>query len=189
MNCANWEERIALYMGGDLEAVEAVAVERHLAECAGCQLFASGMRESLALLHDAHAQEPGEAAYAAVRARVLGELERRPARRWIFGLAVTAVAAALIGLVWMRPAKQVTVARHESPAPAQAVAPRPAPAPMIAAQPAVVPVVRRARHRRAPVSAPAPVVRAAAPAKPLVVKMVTDDPDVVIYWITDTRGE
>jgi hypothetical protein len=30
-----------------------------------------------------------------------------------------------------------------------------------------------------------------APAEPLVVKLITDDPDVVIYWITgsETKGE
>jgi hypothetical protein len=32
-------------------------------------------------------------------------------------------------------------------------------------------------------------VKAAAPDKPLLVKLVTDDPNVVIYWITDTKGD
>ena len=183
MNCRNWEEKIALYTGGDLTAEEAADVERHLAECAGCQVFASGMSESLALLREEHAEEIGGAAYVAVRARVLGEIERRPSRWWMFGLAAAFTAAALLAAVWLRPVKHVEIARHE--ALARFVSPvRPA-----TVEPPVVRVARAHRHRKS-IPAAAPVIRAAAPEeKPLVVKMVTDDPGVVIYWISDTRGE
>jgi anti-sigma factor RsiW len=184
MNCAHWEERIALYMGSDLPPAEAAEVERHLAECAGCQLFASGMRESLAVLREAHGDEPGEAAYAAVRARVLGELQR-PARGWWFGLAAAMAAAALLLALWMRPVKRPAIARHAPPAPQQVVVPAPAVVPELA----VVPVVHHPRHHKAPVVKTAAQKAPALPEKPLVVKLVTDDPDVVIYWITDTRGE
>lgn len=181
MNCANWEERIALYMGDDLGPADAAQVERHLAECAGCQVFASGMRESLALLREAHGEEPAAAAYAAVRARVMGELERRPARRWFFGLAAVAAAAALMAVVWMRPAKHVERAHREAPLQQREV---------VVAQPetAIVPV-RQPRPRPRPRRAAMPSMKPSAPDKPLVVKLVTDDPNVVIYWITDTKGE
>jgi hypothetical protein len=33
------------------------------------------------------------------------------------------------------------------------------------------------------------VVKAEKPAEPLVVKLLTDDPIVIIYWITDSKGE
>jgi hypothetical protein len=33
------------------------------------------------------------------------------------------------------------------------------------------------------------VVKAEPPAERLVVKLLTDDPDVIIYWITDSKGE
>ena len=183
MNCANWEERIALLMGNDLEAAESAEVERHLAECAGCQLFASGMREALDVLLETQAAEPRPADYAAVRARVFEELERRPLRRWLLGLAsAAAVAALLLLLVWPHPARHVSVAKSQSPAaPPQLLSPVPA----AVAKPAVLPVRVVPRRRKPTV----PIVKAAAPATPLVVKMVTDDPDVVIYWITDTRGE
>ena len=59
MNCAEWEERIALHAGGDLAPGEAAEVERHLAECAGCQVFWSGMRESLAVLREVHGGDAG----------------------------------------------------------------------------------------------------------------------------------
>ena len=188
MNCAHWEERIALYMGGDLRADESADVERHLAVCAGCQVFASGIRESLGLLREAHAEQLDAAAFAAVRARVLGELERRPAQRWWFVLGTAfAVAALLLAVVWVRPAK------HQAPPPAT-MASRETPRPLAIPMPAerrAAPVV----HRRRAVRKPAVSVREAAvrrektPEQPLVVKMMTNDPDVVIYWITNTQGE
>lgn len=181
MNCAIWEERIALYMGGDLAPAESAPVERHLAECAGCQVFASGMREGLAVLRGAHADELDAAAFTAVRARVLGELQRQPARRWLFGLG--AVAALLLLAIWMRPVKHVAVAHRELPAPVREAVRAPA----VRKTPEVARAAPVRRHRTART---ATLVRPAAlPEKPLVVKLVTDDPSIVIYWITDTRGE
>jgi len=91
MNCRDWEERIALHAGGDLPPAEAAAVERHLRECAGCQVLASGLKQSLALLKEAHDQPLPAAHFSAVRARVVAQLEqkRRPlwAWAWSFGLA------------------------------------------------------------------------------------------------------
>jgi hypothetical protein len=184
MNCANWEERIALYMGGDLRAAESPEVERHLAECPGCQVFASGIRESLAVLREAHAEDVDELAFVAVRARVLSRLERGHAplwrSAWVYGLLA---AALLLAMVWMRPAgpkPHIEAVRHQAPVPQAVVTPIPV-------EPTPVRVVRahRRRHRR-PIGPP---LIAASPEKPLVVKLVTDDPNVVIYWITDTRGE
>jgi len=173
MNCVDWEERIALYAGGDLDSREAQAVERHLSECAGCQAVLSGLRESLALAREAHA-EPVEAAhFAAVRARVLAELERAPARRWRFAWAAAlgAAAAVLLMALWPRPEMRLAVPMPQAPA-AAAVART------------VLPSHPKMAAKARP---PQPVERAAAP--PMVVKLLTDDPDVVIYWITDTKGE
>ena len=190
MNCANREEQIALYMGGDLTPVEAKEVERHLAECPGCQVFASGMRDSLKVLRDAHREGVTEAALAAVRTRVWSELapRRRPLWRspWVYGLAA---AALLLAMVWMRPAGPRR--RVEAPAKQIAIAPPPpAPEPVVERAPVrVVRVGARARRRHLAKPAGPPLVAVSPDEKPLVVKMVTEDPDVVIYWITDTRGE
>ena len=181
MNCRDWEERLALYAGGDLAPGERPEVERHLGECAGCQVFLSGVTAELQVLKEAHAEPPSEAHFAAVRARVLAKVrhDRRPWWRkgWAYGL-VAAAAALLIGLV-LRP----------GPAPAPPPMPQVAvtqPPPAVEVRPAES--VRRPAglHHKKRVQAPPPVV---GPVRPLVVKLVTDDPDVVIYWITDTRGE
>lgn len=183
MNCVEWEERIALYAGGDLAAAEATAVELHVAGCSGCQLLLSGLRQSLDLVRQAH-EEPIEAAhFAAVRTRVLAEIERAPARRWRMALWFAAAAAAVLLLVTLRPS---TPARKPVE---QAMAPAPVPPPAVVPAPAAVapPVVRPQVRRR-----PAPQVARRLPQEPghqMVVKLLTDDPDVVIYWITETKGE
>ena len=166
MNCVEWEERIALYAGGDLAAADARAVERHVAECAACQVLLSGLRESLALVRDAH-REPVEAAhFAAVRARVLAELERAPARRWRWAwLPAPAAAAAMILAIVMWPRPELRLAL---------------PVPSTPAAPAVAKVV---------LPPTPPPRRAAQPTETVVMQIETNNPDVVIYWIAESKGE
>ena len=79
MNCSEWEERLALYAGDDLSRAERAGVERHLSECAGCQVFLSGLTQGLDELRDAHAEPVLDVHFAAVRARVSTATPRRPA--------------------------------------------------------------------------------------------------------------
>jgi len=174
MNCGEWEERIALYAGGDLAPAEAQAVERHAAECAGCRRLLSGLRENLEWMRETHAETVEAAHFAAVRARVLAELERGRKLRWRYAwlgaIAAASIAAlALFLAVWPGP--------EGTPAMRLALPMPPAPA-----APAVVKVAR------APV-APARVAHTARQAETILVKLETDDPDVVIYWIAESKGE
>lgn len=175
MNCRDWEERIALYAGGDLPREEAVETEGHLRNCASCREFAAALREYAAWMREAHQELPAQADFAAMRAGVLEWLERR--RRpfpwglaWAGGLAAT---AALFLLLWRSPRSE----------PAQ-------PAPQVGAvtkppvQAVEDPPPRPARrHRRVHTSG------SQKPPEPLLVKLITDDPDVVIYWIVDAKGD
>jgi hypothetical protein len=195
MSCVDWEERIALYAGGDLSPVEAEAVEQHVAECAGCQVLLGGLRESLRLVREVHS-EPIEAAhFAAVRARVLAELERAPARRWRFawGFAMATAALVLLMAMWPRPEHRsvrqafVPPAVHEGGADSLVRGGPPGPPPR-------APRTARAQRKAGPGGPGTQKVppRASAPpepAEPMVVKLLTNDPDVVIYWITSTKGE
>jgi hypothetical protein len=164
MNCREWEERIA----ADLDDP---GVVRHVADCAGCQVFASGLRETLETLRTAHADPIAPAHYAAVRARVMAELG--PRRRWGWIWAVAGVAAVLM-LAGIEVQREMRVA--ELPLRVAAVVP-PAPAAPVAER-------RRVAIAKRPV-----VAKKAAPAEEIVVKVETGDPDVVIYWITETKGE
>lgn len=195
MNCVDWEERIALYAGGDLAPAETQAVEGHVAECAGCQVLLSGLRESLSLAREAHGEPVDAAHFAAVRARVLAEVENRPARRWRLGWMYAMAAAAMVLLVfaWPRPAKK-SVAQAPVPAAKFAGSGR---GPLVRDEPPGHPAhaSRRALARRTPGPGGPGRTRGSAPptpdqqAEPMVVKLLTNDPDVVIYWITGTKGE
>jgi len=165
MNCREWEERIA----ADLDDP---GVLRHVADCAGCQVFASGLRETLETLRIAHAEPIAPAHYAVVRARVMAEL--RPRRRWGWVWAAVGVAVVVSMTAAVEVRREMRVA--ELPLRVAAVVPPPPPAPVM-------------KRRRLPVVKRPVVAKKAVPAEEIVVKVETGDPDVVIYWITETKGE
>jgi hypothetical protein len=162
MNCPNWEERIALHAGGDLGGAEAVAVERHLADCPGCQVFWSGMRGTIADLRETHAGETWAAEIAAVRAQVMAEIDRGYRVWWrLAWVAGAAIAAAAMLAILIQPP------------------PLPPPPRQVAFQIPEPPAVSTA--------VPKPAPRRVAPRKtaPVLVKWQTSDPNIVIYWIGD----
>jgi Putative zinc-finger len=173
MNCVEWEERVALYAGGDLASGDAQVVEQHVAECAGCQVLLSGLREGLALAREAHS-EPIEAAhFAAVRARVLAEIEGGSVRWWRHAwiYAMGAAAVVLLAVLWPRTEEHLalpTPAAPTAPTIARVALPRP-----------TVPV------HRSPAARPA----SAEPVETVLMKIETDNPDVVIYWIAESKGD
>jgi hypothetical protein len=174
MNCREWEEAIALYAGGDLDGRRSLEVERHLAGCAGCQIFASGMLECLEEARAAHREEIAAVHFAAVRARVLAKLQ--PAPWWRRGwLPVAAMAAVACCALWLAAVNQRI--RRPVPPPQVALAHPPAP-PLVPARAVLRSHALRPRPRR-------PAAREGE----LIVRIVTDDPDVVIYWIANPRGE
>jgi Putative zinc-finger len=203
MNCGHDERQLALFAGGDLEFADARRVESHVAGCPDCRAVVVELRESgraLRLLKD----EPLDtSALVDIRRQVLAQI---PVRRRLWWWPVPVAAAALL-IVMLLPksdqVRQVNVASGPArPAPVVSrkggddrsltVAAR---AEHVAAalRPASVP--RRsgsdARHRLA--AAPG-VVQAARPKQepvlvakhePLLIKLLTDDPDVVIYLQVD----
>ena len=131
------------------------------------------------LLREAHRESIDPAHYAAVRARVLGQLRRRRhpfwRRAWAWGLAAAAVAIAILMLP--RP-----VGRTSRPA-FLVYGPS---APMAEAP---IPVPARRGHRV--------LAKAKQEGRPggqphldgVTIKLMTDDPNVIIYWIADAEGE
>ena len=157
MNCTQWEERVALYAGGD----PAEGVEEHLAECAACREFCEGLRETLSSLREQHVEEIAPVHFTAVRNAVFAEIERgrRAWRRlaWVSGVGI---AAALLLGVALRPA------------------PLPGPPPRIIAR---IPAAELVKTVARPAPSPVPAKRH----EPIVVKLQTADPNIVIYWIAD----
>jgi len=192
MNCSEWEERIALYAGGDLGPEDAAAVEQHLGNCAGCQVLASGLKLGLEALRDAHAQDLSAAHYAAVRTRVLAKLRRRGRWSWAwgYGLATAALVLAVMAVQMGKAPRKTVVSSGTQRVEVAEVVEKP--------RDTVRRPGKRAGRRSA---AKAHVGRAAkgnhlpdtagknAAATTVVVKLLTDDPNVVIYWIADGKGE
>lgn len=108
---------------------------------------------------------PGAA--EAVRARVLAQLEK-PRRRWLRWAWAPALAASLA--IWFAiPGEQP----HIAPPPVLAQAPQ---APALVPPPA--PTLKSTRPRTA-----------TRPTETRFVKLVTDDPDVVILWAMNSEGD
>jgi anti-sigma factor RsiW len=177
MTCPKREADIALYAGGDLPAGRIARIESHLGGCPDCRALLEELRAGHALLGELRHEPLDEAMVAQVHRQVLarvGTAEPGLARRyWKLALAAALVLAAVLALPW-RTAKHEPVARVVEPPPRI----QPAPAPPPAVVPVRHPVVRRRRRAKPP--------RAAAP---LLVQFVTDDPNIVIYWLVDRKPE
>ncbi|HWB82770.1 MAG TPA: zf-HC2 domain-containing protein [Bryobacteraceae bacterium] len=195
MNCAEWEERIALLVGRDLADDSAEEVERHLAGCAGCREFAAQMRQDLVLLREWHGESPAPAHFAAVRARVLAQIEEQRPGIWpkLLAYGLAAVMAVLVAALVLTP-------RHRRVLPSEVAFVPPVPVAstmsesLVLPEPPPLPRLRALRRPSAAIGVPAalPVESAdvpAEPAQPLMVKLITNDPNVVIYWIADAKGE
>jgi Putative zinc-finger len=191
MSCDAFEELIALDAGDDLAPAEAARVRAHLDACASCRELARNVAESRAALKALSEDAPDEDALAPWRRNLMARIEaapRRPALGWGWAWAA-AVAMALLALLVLR-----TIPRHAPPPPAVLahVTPPAIPPALLArvalpaippAPPSIEPRPARpahpgARHRRAPTPAP----------EPLLVKLETSDPNVVIYWILEGKG-
>jgi len=173
MNCAKWKIDIALYAGGDLPAKRLARTVAHLEACAGCRALADELRVGQTLLSELR-DEPLEDMMAAnVRRRVLARLPVEQAGTahgyWAWALAAAVLLAAILTLPW-RMEKQAPLARVENAPPKVAEAP-----PAVAK--AQRPVARR-HHRAKP-----------QPSEPLLVQLVTDDPNIVIYWLVDPKPQ
>jgi anti-sigma factor RsiW len=208
MTCAVWEERVALFAGGDLAAAEAGAVERHLSQCAACSALAADLRSGLDGLRQAHAESLAAAHYAVVRARVLAELSKSPRQRvvwaWAWAAALALAAAAVLVVVTMKPAavpapdlpRLVAVApRAEHPAPREPASDRSLRSRERTGWQAKAPAPLKSGGKVGQTLSSVnqqvdPIVLAAVEDSPVrMVQLATADPNVVIYWLFEEKGE
>ncbi len=181
MSCETFEKLIALDAGGDLTPPETERLQAHLEACAPCRELARDIGESqagLKALAGAGLDGRDEEALERWRRGLLARIEAQPQRR-ILAWRWTWAAAAVMALVALFAVPRIV---HRPPAESPVAQARPPASPGLNAlphppQPAPV-AHRHPRHRRAP--APA--------AEPLLVKLETPDPNVVIYWIVEEKG-
>jgi hypothetical protein len=124
----------------------------------------------------------------AVRARVLSEISKPARRRWGWWVLAPVAAAALV-LVAVIPFSTKSVAPPplvaRAPAGPQLEARRPVTTPAPAAK-SVLARAAKAQPKAEPAAIAQPVP--AAPGETQFVKLITDDPDVVILWAMNSKG-
>jgi anti-sigma factor RsiW len=177
MNCHALERQIALYVGADLDAQETMRVEEHLATCSDCRQLLEDLQATHSALRELASDAVDAAMLTAVRSRVLSGIGERRKWSWPWVAAIALAAPLIVGLIipwWMA----------VEPLPPAPLVHAPAPEPVMTT--GVVEKPPAPRRRRVVKRPPAPVWQEE---QPLVVKMLTDDPDIVIIWLVDQRGD
>lgn len=211
MTCWRYRRAIALLVGGELPAAERQALEAHLGACAACRALVAGLGGTHALVRELAVGEAGPVLAAAVRGGVMSRLREQERARpypawhawsWLAASAaavvVVACAALLLRAGWPggRPPGEVRArapiaAASPEPSgrgvPARVPPSGPGPAGQERAEATTATTATPAApRRRRPAGAPAAISRAPEP-EPAVIKILTDDPDVVIYCIVNER--
>ncbi len=109
-------ELLGPWLGGELDAAAAAALEAHLESCPACRREAEALRGLWASLEEARVRPAPASAWPAVRARTFG-----PQRGWFFagrpalqtGLAAVAVLGGLLVGMFLPGGGQATAATTE----------------------------------------------------------------------------
>jgi len=209
MTCTRWHRLIALEVGGDLDPRRSRGLEKHLEGCATCRDLSEELRSQREELLRLDRDAVGGVILGSVRHAVLADPadRRRPlfqlpagGRRLAFaGVAAVILVVSVVVLRQGATPSQPIVAERSMPTsvPAPTVAPIPSPnTDVIVAPPKAMPppapvepgplrLARSDLSNRGPETAILP----SAPTEPMTVKILTDDPDVVIYWIVEPKGD
>jgi hypothetical protein len=170
MNCLDWEREI-------LDESETAELAKHLKACERCREFAQELEHNAAALRELSIPP---AAFATVRQRVISEIELRNRRTlwWMWSAVAAAACLAILCVSYVLP-------RLQKPLPPAPVLAKIIP-PKIEWMPQ--PVTNRVRHKTSGrLAAQAAPVRKTEPLA--VVKMLTDDPNVIIIWLVDQKGD
>jgi len=194
MSCSRWHRLVALYVGDDLDRSRAERLERHLELCPSCRDLAQDLRRDLRRLRELDSAAAADPDLGSVRAAVMAKIQSRRTPPAVFveprllaalAAVVVVVVLALLFREGREPAvSHIAVRENPSPAPVAAADPQPAVA-FEAPQAADSRVARAEPSPREPVARTSP----SAPVEPMTIKILTDDPEVVIYWIVDPKGD
>jgi len=212
MSCSRWHRLIALEVGGDLDPRRSRGLDKHLEGCATCRDLSEELRSQREQLVRLDREAVEGVTLGSVRHAVLADLADR--RRSIFQLpaggrrlAFAGVAAVIlvVAAVVLRQGATTTqpiVAERSMPTPVPAPTVAPIPSantdvivepPQAMPPPAPVEPVEhgplRLAHGDLPTRGHETGISLSAPTEPMTVKILTNDPNVVIYWIVDPKGE
>lgn len=199
MDCSRFREQIALLVEGDLGERAARRLRGHIDRCADCRAFESGMRDSQAAVH-ALAQAPvAPALLTATHARIVTEARAVlqthrpsfPAWQLVFACCVAVVLVGAAALLMRQAGGDLRL----SPRPMAAAGGKPVVVVLPPAPPAVpvpeaavpLPAARRPVFAAAARADDHHQRKSAAP-DVAVIKIFTDDPDVIIFLVPDQEG-
>ena len=201
MKCRYSENDIALFVEGDLEPAKAAELEVHLVTCEVCRELEADVRESQTVLKSLRQEMVSSAALSFVRTRVLEQVSEKRLRpvwgRWVYALAgAMFVAVVSVSLILYKPKPDVRPT-DEVKQPDVVVASG-SPLAEIERTTPSTPSKVATRHLLNGRSHPSfskegngVVITEPEPSetpKGLVVKLLTDDPNVVIYWLVDQKN-
>lgn len=174
------EKDIALYVENDLPELQRFDLEAHLEQCEACAALAAELRESQLVFKSLRSDMVNATALAEVRGKILNQVAAaRPPRFWFlrlrrgFALAGVALFVVVLMNLWREP--------KDPPARTVGmVSDRPV---RSETAPTVVKHVRNTKARRHRNTKAVPPEQ-----KQVVVKLLTDDPNIVIYWLVDQNG-
>jgi len=197
MSCSDFEQLIALYVEEDLSVVERGRVEVHLKKCSACWDLAEDLKESQTVFKSIRQDIPDATALSALRERVLSEVSGIESMTWferfLFGslrrkAALAGIALVLVGsgAMWLARSLQVAPAKPPIVVAVNPVPPVVVPAPVFGEpQPSPAP---RPRTKLTLQPVPVPDLPAGE-RKQVAIKFLTDDPNVIIYWLVDEKGD
>jgi hypothetical protein len=165
MNCSDWEREIA----GEPESA---GIEEHLQGCERCAAFARELEANRVALRELVAPV---AAFDVVRRRVLQEIQAKKQRAVWWGWSAVAAAACVA----------ILCVSYVLPMMRNAASPHPIGAKM---DPPEIQWTPRPVHHRSSGRLTAKAVPAQK-TEPFVVKMLTNDPNVIIIWLVDQKGD
>ncbi len=199
MNCRGWNPNIALYVEGDLDRDVARELEIHLSSCVECRDFADTLRLTQSELRQLRSETIETSSLNRVRAGVLDQVRAMEMRRtwmdrtaiWLWGgyrwrYAVLGSVAVFAAALWIWQASSPHVPAPET---VKAVSPH-------VGRPETGQVAVAGGGPGAPVKRHIKATGRMKPAEPAadeknpdtVVQILTDDPNVVIYWLIDQTG-
>jgi hypothetical protein len=209
MKCRYSETDIALYVEGDVGPDKACEIQTHLSVCTECRDLVIELRESQAVLKTLKQDTVSATSLALVRSQVLAEIQAgvKPVwGRWVYALAGGVfVAVVAVGSMLEMRKPQVEEIVKSAPLPPPAAVPlergtltepnanldhktRLSDRTMGRVNANVPLRVGDGRRKRQEITHTEVPSEPSEPAKPLVVKLLTDDPNIVIYWLIDNTG-
>jgi anti-sigma factor RsiW len=212
MTCKGRDKEIALYVSGDLDAARTSSLEEHLSRCPACAASERAFRRNAEALGELANARLDRAAEESFHRQVVALLRSgdgtAPAHvPWLnrraavpFAMAACALAAVLVGAAYtlmrearpaMHPVERLEEVAQQAPplppfvppvslkatraTPSKAASPTLTPSTKVQSQ-----MAKRAIRRK---NTPPQKEEEA-----LVIRLQTDDPDVVIYWQLQNRG-